>query len=71
MKIDSYSLVIKLDPNDIPMHLKRLEQMEKHSTRKAFLNSVQSLIMSLNPAEHPEQRSLYLEKYRILIQVSC
>ncbi|CAF5043634.1 unnamed protein product, partial [Rotaria sp. Silwood1] len=59
---------VKIDPNDISMHLKRIEHIEKHGTRKHYLNSLQSLLMALHPSENSEQKSLYLEKYRILIQ---
>jgi hypothetical protein len=62
-------LVVKLDPNDINMHLNRSEHVEKHGTRKHYLNSLQSLLMALHPSENSEQKQLYLEKYRILIQV--
>jgi hypothetical protein len=51
------------------MHLKRVEHVENHGTRKLYLSSLQSLLMALHPSENPEQKPLYLEKYRILIQV--
>jgi hypothetical protein len=51
------------------MHLKRIEHVEKHGTRKFYLNSLQALLMALHPSENAEQKPLYLEKYRILIQV--
>ncbi len=51
------------------MHLKRIEHVEKNGTRKLYLNSLQALLMALNPSKNPEQKPLYLEKYRILIQV--
>jgi len=51
------------------MHLKRSEHIEKHGTRKLYLNSLQSLLLALHPTENPEQKPLYLDKYRILIQV--
>ncbi|CAF0904065.1 unnamed protein product [Adineta steineri] len=50
------------------MHLSRVQHVEIHETRKLYLNSLQSLLMALHPSEKPEQKSLYLEKYRILIQ---
>jgi len=53
------------------MHLNRIEHTEKHTTRKIYLNSLQALLMALHPSKNPEQKSLYLEKYRILIQVEC
>ncbi|CAF4429956.1 unnamed protein product, partial [Adineta steineri] len=59
---------VKLDPTDIDMHLSRVQHVEIHETRKLYLNSLQSLLMALHPSEKPEQKSLYLEKYRILIQ---
>jgi hypothetical protein len=62
-------LVVKLDPNDISMHLKRIDHMDKYGTRKLYLNSLQALLMALHPTENAEQKPLYLEKYRILIQV--
>ena len=62
-------LVVKLDPNDINIHLKRTEHVEKYGTRKLYLNSLQALLMALHPRENTEQTTLYLEKYRILIQV--
>jgi hypothetical protein len=62
-------LVVKLDPNDVSLHLKRIEHLEKHGTRKLYLNSLQTLLTALHPAEINEQKPLYLEKYRILIQV--
>lgn len=62
-------LVVKLDPSDINIHLKRIEHVEKYGTRKTYLNSLQALLMALHPAENTEQKTLYLEKYRILIQV--
>ncbi len=64
-------LVVKLDPNDISMHLKRISHVDKNGTRKLYLNSLQALLMALRPAENAEQKPLYLEKYRILIQVKC
>ena len=61
--------VVKIDPTDIGIHLQRIEHVEKFGTRKLYLNSLQSLLMALHPSENPEQKPLYLEKYRILIQV--
>lgn len=52
------------------MHLKRIEHLQKSGTRKSYLNSIQSLILSLNIVEQPQYKTLYLEKYRVLIQVS-
>lgn len=51
------------------MHLKRIEHVEKHGTKKLYLSSLQALLMALHPSENNEQKILYLEKYRILIQV--
>lgn len=62
-------LVVKLDPSDVNIHLKRIEHVEKHGTRKLYLNSLQALLGALNLSENPDQKQLYLEKYRILIQV--
>ena len=63
-------LVVKLDPSDVHMHVQRIEHVEKHGTRKLYLSSLQSLLMALHPSESNEHKTLYLEKYRILIQVS-
>jgi hypothetical protein len=63
-------LVVKLDSTDIQLHLQRIEHVEKYGTRKLYLNSLQSLLMALHPSDYPEQKCLYLEKYRILIQVN-
>jgi hypothetical protein len=52
------------------MHLQRIEHIEKHGTRKLYLNSLQSILMALHPSVNPDQKALYLEKYRILIQVN-
>jgi len=51
------------------MHLQRIEHIEKYGTRKIYLNGIQSLLMALHPSKNAEQKPLYLEKYRILIQV--
>ena len=51
------------------MHLSRIAHVETHGTRKLYLNSLQALLMALHPSEVPEQKALYLEKYRILLQV--
>lgn len=64
-----YHLVVKLDPNDIDLHSKRIDHVEKYGTRKVYLSSLQALLMALHPAGNPEQKTMYLEKYRILIQV--
>lgn len=61
--------MVKIDPSDINLHLQRIAHLEKHGTKKLKLNSLQALLMALHPREHPEQKALYLEKYRILIQV--
>ena len=68
--ISMMNLVVKLDPNDVSLHLKRIEHVEKYGTRKLYLNSLQALLMALHPSKNSEQKTLYLEKYRILIQVS-
>ena len=51
------------------MHLERIEHVEKYGARKLYLNSLQSLLMALHPSENPQQKPLYLEKYRVLIRV--
>ncbi|CAF0965331.1 unnamed protein product [Adineta ricciae] len=63
-----YNNIVKLDPMDIDMHLSRIAHVETHGTRKLYLNSLQALLMALHPSEVPEQKALYLEKYRILLQ---
>ncbi|CAF1216027.1 unnamed protein product [Rotaria magnacalcarata] len=63
-----FNNIVKLDPTDVNMHLKRIEHVEKHGTRKLYLSSLQSLLAALHPTENPEQKPIYLEKYRILIQ---
>ncbi|CAF1502770.1 unnamed protein product, partial [Didymodactylos carnosus] len=59
---------VKLDPTDISMHLKRIQHIEQYGIRKQYISSLNSLLLALNPTENEEQKPLYLEKYRILIQ---